>query len=330
MSAAIDTLRSDVHKPPEQLEREADNARNAVEGTLAELEHRLSPGELLDRVMGMVKRHGGEFGDNLLVQIRNNPLPTLLAGVGMAWLMTASKEPPAQGQWRSRGYGDGAGDYDGGDEDFGLTERWSSAYDSARDTASSAYESARDRASSAADSVRGAAWDAMDATSRAAHRAADATRHTVDRMSIASQTLRDGYDYLRREQPLLLGAIAVTVGAALGAMLPATSTEDELLGETADEAKARLRREASARASELRGAAADAAETFERRVRGDGDSEARGVSEREMGDRDRREREMREQRAQSPGERPQSNGQRAQPPQGDRPQQPNGGPGKPV
>lgn len=242
MSAAIDNLRSDVHKPPEQLEREADNARNAVEGTLAELEQRLSPGELLDRVMGMVKRHGGEFGDNLLAQVRNNPLPTLLAGVGMAWLMTASKEPPAQGRRRARGYGDGIDDYDGADEDFGLTERWTSAYDSARDTASSAYESARDRASSAADSVRGAAWDAMDATSRAAHRAADATRHTVDRMSIASHTLRDGYTYLCREQPLLLGAIAVTVGAALGAMLPATSTEDELLGETADEAKARLKR----------------------------------------------------------------------------------------
>ena len=107
MSTSMDNLRNDVHKPAEQLEREADSARSAVEGTLADLQQRLSPGEMVDRAMDMVKRHGGEFGDNLLTQVRNNPIPTIIAGVGMAWLMAASKRRPPHGNWQGR-YGDRA------------------------------------------------------------------------------------------------------------------------------------------------------------------------------------------------------------------------------
>ena len=47
MSTSMDNLRNDVHKPAEQLEREADSARSAVEGTLADLQQRLSPGEMV-------------------------------------------------------------------------------------------------------------------------------------------------------------------------------------------------------------------------------------------------------------------------------------------
>src|SRR5690348_3331178 len=94
MSSTMDNLRNDVRKQPDELAREADSARHAVEGTLSELEQRLSPGQMLDRVMDAVKSHGGEFGDNLLTQVRNNPLPTIFAGIGVAWLMAASKSPP--------------------------------------------------------------------------------------------------------------------------------------------------------------------------------------------------------------------------------------------
>jgi len=44
---------------------------------------------------------------------------------------------------------------------------------------------------------------------------------------------------LLREQPLVGGAIAFAIGAALASALPPTEQEDELVGETADEIKAR-------------------------------------------------------------------------------------------
>jgi hypothetical protein len=270
MNATMENLRNDVHKPPEQLEREADSARSALEGTLAELEHRLSPGEMLDRVMDVVKRHGGEFGDNLLTQVRNNPLPTILAGVGMTWLMTASKRPPPQGHWRSSESGRR---YDG-DEDIDATERWSSAAASARDAAASTADSAADSAKRAGESAFAATTDAVeraaDTASRTAHRAADTTRHAAERVANASRTsvqgMTDGYAYLCREQPFVLGAIALAAGAALGALLPSTPTENSVLGATSDAAKSRLKSEAQARTARLRDVAADAVETVKETV----------------------------------------------------------------
>jgi len=286
----MENLRSDVHKPPEQLEREADSARSAIEGTLAELEQRLSPGEMLDRVTDMVKRNGGEFGENLLAQVRNNPLPTIIAGIGVAWLMAASKRPPprsANGQRTARN------DYRGdGEAEVDATERWSSAGSSVSDTARSTTDSmknamndavgattetARRAADATTDTVRRAAdattetaRRAADATSYAARQAADATRYAADRLVETSRdsmrSVTEGYSYLCREQPLLLGAIAVVVGAALGAALPSTDTEDSLIGATSDEAKSRVKSEARARAGDLKDAALDAVDTAKESV----------------------------------------------------------------
>ena len=271
MSAAMENLRNDVQKPPEQLEREADSARSAVEGTLAELEHRLSPGEMLDRLMDVVKRHGGEFGDNLLTQVRSNPLPTIIAGVGVAWLMTASKRPPSRGNWQ--GHGEGERRY-GGDAHVDATDRWSSTLDSARDTAVSSADSAKSAAKDALDATSDAAHRAADATGRAAQRAADATRHAADRVASASRasmhSMTEAYGYLWREQPLVLGAIAVAAGAALAALLPSTTAEDSLLGATSDAAKSRLKSEAEVRADGLRGVAEDALKTIKEKVAVDG------------------------------------------------------------
>ncbi len=265
MSSTMDTIRSDAHKAPDQLEREADDARSAVEGTLSALEERLSPGQLLDRVMDVTKRHGGEFGENLLAQVRNNPVATIVAGVGVAWLMAASKRPPPRAASMSA---DRQGRWDGG--------QWRSTFESARDGASSTAESAWDSASSKAESAwdsasstAESAWDAasqaMDSTaqaarnatetvSRTAQRATDATRH-------AAASLSESWSHLCREQPVALGAIALAIGAALGALLPSTEAEDEMLGATSDETKARLRREAQSRADRLRDAAGEAVES---------------------------------------------------------------------
>ena len=124
--------------------------------------------------MDMVKRHGGEFGDNLLTQVRNNPIPTIIVGVGLAWLMAASKRRPPHGNWQGR-YGDGR--YEG-DEDVDATESWASAAtsahhattsgaDSMQKTARSATDSVRDAAESVADSVRGTASSTAESAKRA-------------------------------------------------------------------------------------------------------------------------------------------------------------------
>src|SRR5262249_22808584 len=44
-----------------------------------------------------------------------------------------------------------------------------------------------------------------------------------------------------KEQPLVLVGLGVALGAAIGATLPRSDTEDELMGETSDEIKDRMR-----------------------------------------------------------------------------------------
>jgi hypothetical protein len=46
---------------------------------------------------------------------------------------------------------------------------------------------------------------------------------------------KETFNYLRDEQPLVLGALGFALGAALGAGLPSTQREDELMGEARDQ-----------------------------------------------------------------------------------------------
>ncbi len=212
-------LHEDVRRDPADLEREAADARADVESTLESLEQLLSPSDLLARAVGTIKRNGGEFGRNFMAQVRDNPVPTVLAGLGLAWLFTAS-DRPARDSHASSGVLRGA----------------------------------------TADGVRNSAAAMADETRVAARRVRRASMN-------GARGIREAYLYMRDEQPLLLGALAVATGAAIGALLPRTETEDELLGSASDETAAWLqekRRQAAdaaqAQAAEAAKAAADTVE----------------------------------------------------------------------
>src|SRR5690606_21751414 len=120
-----------------QLEREADAVRADMEDTLHELQQQFQPGEMINQVLRVVRENGGDFGTNLAAQVRNNPLPTLLAGLGLTWLMASSKRPSSPPR------------------QHGLSG---------------------ERLHGAADSARSAAHRVGDTTSSAAHHAADSAR----------------------------------------------------------------------------------------------------------------------------------------------------------
>ena len=61
---------------------------------LDELTRRLSPGQLLDEGLAYLRTgQGAEFARNLGTQVRDNPLPVTIAGVGLAWLAVSSSLP---------------------------------------------------------------------------------------------------------------------------------------------------------------------------------------------------------------------------------------------
>jgi ElaB/YqjD/DUF883 family membrane-anchored ribosome-binding protein len=243
MSSMKDDFQADAHKSPKELEREIDATRARMERTLDILERKLSPSEILDEVLGVARRNGGDFARNLSTQVKSNPLPTLLTGIGLVWLMTASDRPPKYYGDRDRSHAlrDAKARAQGISED--VRDRAGSMADSTREHAGDIADSARNVADSARDTAHRVREKAQRAGERA-HEMTDSVRETAANARDAAQRggkrIRDEYQHLLREQPLLLGGLGLALGAALGAMAPRTETEDELLGEYS----ARLKREA--------------------------------------------------------------------------------------
>jgi len=75
----------------EQLEREARRSREKLALTLEQLRARLTPGQVIDQTIDYV-RNGpvAEFLHNLGREVRENPMPLVLIGIGVTWLMVAS------------------------------------------------------------------------------------------------------------------------------------------------------------------------------------------------------------------------------------------------
>lgn len=66
---------------------------------------------------------------------------------------------------------------------------------------------------------------------------------------------KDNFSHMAEEQPLLLGALGLAVGSVIGALLPATRREDELMGHTRDDLMARGQRVAREQADQLQASA---------------------------------------------------------------------------
>jgi hypothetical protein len=152
------------------------------------------------------------------------------------------------------------------DSAHGASDRMRSAMGGAAHGVSDAGRSAADMASRAGGYVSGAARDTgryAGSAARAAgsyasdygHYAADAGRSVGRSAERAAYRARDGVmDALDRE-PLVVGAIGLAIGAAIGAMLPHTRLEDETFADARDH----LRDEAMASAQRGYEAAKDVA-----------------------------------------------------------------------
>lgn len=85
-----DAAKTTGSSTPKELSREVEEARSQLERTVSELSDRFSPGELIDQALAMAREHGGQFGRNLGSQVKDNPVPMILTGVGVFWMMLSS------------------------------------------------------------------------------------------------------------------------------------------------------------------------------------------------------------------------------------------------
>lgn len=248
-------MRND-NRSPDELQRDIDRLRDRIRTSVDTLETRLSPSTLVDQAFGAIREHGGETATNFGRTVKQNPVALTLVGAGLLWLMKGQGPRPPVGQVDPY-----TGRYSGDESSSpGIADRARSAMDSLKDSVAQA----KDRAESAVDSLRHSAADAKGSMEARAQSMSDSASSGVDRMRsgmsqlsdsagslsrsaqrTASQT-RDRFGRLIDEQPFLVGAIGLAIGAAVGSLVPMSRRENELMGSARDD----LMRKASDMAGE--------------------------------------------------------------------------------
>ena len=242
-----------------ELERDAEAARAKVADTAEFIRNKMSPGQLIDEFTGMFAGGDGSAAlANLKSQIRDNPLPLTLVGAGLAWLMLGSGSSGSSSAHRQQH----------------MSVDRSNRYTSGGATAEEDARSGRfgDLADSVREKVEGAAASASDMTGEAvqgAKDAADSVRQGLANKSAdlantarnVSESGRQMMQDLVQREPLVIAAVGVALGAAIGALLPSTAIEDEQLGSLRDSVRGKASKLVHAGVEEVKDVAAETYET---------------------------------------------------------------------
>ncbi len=153
----------------DSLARDADRRRERIEKTLDVLGGKLSPEHIKDQAFDLFREHGGDIASGLQRSVKNNPVPLLLTGVGIAWMMMSQRDdqrgrqpygqypefrqPPMDTRYIPERNAFSDRDSTDGSSGEGLADKLSDAGDTIRDEAGRTW-----------DSVTGSARDVRDAT----------------------------------------------------------------------------------------------------------------------------------------------------------------------
>ncbi|MCG7599342.1 DUF3618 domain-containing protein [Halomonas sp. McH1-25] len=88
----------------DEIEDEIRQTRENLDDTLHELEDRLSPKYFMDSAYNQIRNGGAnEFIANLGNTVKHNPIPVLLIGIGVGWLMMSQNRSGQKSSDRSMG-----------------------------------------------------------------------------------------------------------------------------------------------------------------------------------------------------------------------------------
>lgn len=204
-------------------ERRAERVRGEIEALVAEIQDRITPQALAGKAGHAVKeatvgRVGravdgvtdkvADSGGSVMDRIRQNPVPALLVGSGIAWLfMGGSRTASSAPRYRTPAYPH---------KNSGVPAQVSERVGGALDQASSTVGGAVDQASSSLGE------------------AAETARQQVDQIGTQAQEqvqrLQSGFQQMLQENPLPVALVAAGLGAMIAAAVPKTNVEDQIAG----------------------------------------------------------------------------------------------------
>lgn len=230
----------------DRIEADLNESRHRLNDTLEALGQKLSPGQMVDEVLGLAQGQAGQLASKLGAQVRDNPMPALLiaAGVGMLllnrnsgghhvnpddWHHERRYRSLEEARWSTpRNPNESDSDYD---------HRIHLAYAEALDLKQAAGEAVHEfkqRIGAAVQEVKHAASGARErlshALSGAAHAASGAAHAIGDkahRLGEKAVDARHNAENFYQDTPLAAGAIAVAIGALIGSATPLSQPERE-------------------------------------------------------------------------------------------------------
>ena len=254
-----DTTTLEQNRIEDNLER----TRSRMDARLSELQERLSPGQVLDDLMTYFRgSEGAEFGRNLLDSVKNNPLPAALTGIGLTWLMAANQQPKPgdKGKVTSTGSDDGISwrtveEFDdhlhatdaavvrrAQDDDLehqrrienargrllGITREGEETDDLFGQRVQNVISATKDSLTQATQELGDKAGALKDKAGQAASQAAGIAQNASDQIASGVQTAQQMGSSLfaaMSDNPILLGAVGLAVGALLGSLVPQSEGE---------------------------------------------------------------------------------------------------------
>ena len=223
------------HESVSEIRRDIERTQREMGRTIDEIQHRLSPHYMMEQTKKSVREASVKTSRSVLDKITSNPIPAAMVGIGV-WLLfrdnsrdDSSEYAQDFGQQYGAAWDRNGANYSG--QGYSTTAEFrdidSGRLAEARDRVGGAVDSARDKVSDAVDSARSAASNAMHTVHDSAERFGNESRYRVQRASVQTR------DFLR-DNPVVAGFAALAVGALVGALIPETDREHELMGPTRD------------------------------------------------------------------------------------------------
>lgn len=247
MSETIDAIQERL-RPVNIVAEAKDRVKNA---TTERVRHMVgSASESTQNAMEQTRHYAGE----LVEGARHNAIPAAMIGVGVVWLLVDR----LRGNGRDDDYREYRSPY--------RTPRYYESDDYYRSGATGYAAESSDYGEYGGYPDRSSARNLSEGFNRATSRAGEAASHARERAVRTGRRTRNQFQRLLHDNPLLVGAAALMLGAAVGMALPETERENEWMGEAKDNVVDRAQDMARNAASRAQDAAGEVASEVASRV----------------------------------------------------------------
>ena len=264
-------MNQSTHPETEAIRSDIDTTRRQMDDTMDALRERLQPKHLIDEVLGFFRRstegndklthlrekvaHSADTAMNAVIDsVKKNPMPALLIGAGVAWMIYESRRRPSRDSHEEdrSGY---SRDLERGNVSYDPDEHydrpleyppWTNEFgDQGGSKPGQAKETLAEKAGEATQQIKGklshAGDMALEKAQQLKERASELGQRVGERTREVYSQTRDRVVATAEQHPLETGLMCLALGAIAGLAVPTPNVVHRTVGRTADRLRSRTR-----------------------------------------------------------------------------------------